>query len=195
MEFNSMHDRIVDIFRTPSALLLPWFSFLASLLLFWSLVHSVGVVGVERKRAALENDWASARQLVMQHREATQARKNLSQVWAILPAERDFSPLALGISEEAKRDHVTLPALSYKTEATVVAHTSKGILQGAMSGRYEDLRRFIYDLETAEEMLLIEDLELARAGSTQDEMLTFNIKIATYLRADASKPAVQELAR
>ena len=32
-----------------------------------------------------------------------------SGVWAMLPAERDFSPLALGISEEAKRDRVTTP--------------------------------------------------------------------------------------
>ena len=195
MEFSSMHDRIAAMFRTPFAPLLPWLCVLASLLLFWSLVHTVGVVGAERKRAALENDWASARQLLMQHREATQARKDLNQVWATLPAERDFSPLALGISEEAKRDHVTLPALSYKTEATVVTHTSKGLLQGAMSGRYEDLRRFIYDLETAEEMLLIEDLELARAGSTQDDILTFNIKVATYLRADPGKPVVQEIAK
>ena len=65
----------------------------------------------------------------------------------MLPAERDFTPLALGISDEAKRDRVTLPALSYKTEPTLVANTSKGLLQGPMTGRYEDLRRFIYGLD------------------------------------------------
>jgi Tfp pilus assembly protein PilO len=77
-----------------------------------------------------------------------------------------------------------LPALSYKTEPTLVANTSKGLLQGSMSGRYEDLRRFIYDLETAEELLFIEDLELTQSGSAQDHLLTFKIKIATYLRAE-----------
>ena len=103
--------------------------------------------------------------------------------------------MALGISEEAKRDRVTLPALSYKTEPTLVAHTSKGLLQGSMSGRYEDLRRFIYDLETAEELLFIEDLELARSGGAQYQTLTFNIKIATYLRAEAPNPVVPELVK
>lgn len=60
-----------------------------------------------------------------------------------------------------------------------------------MTGRYEDLRRFIYDLETAEELLFIEDLELSRNDSPRDQGLTFNIKIATYLRADSGKPAAQ----
>jgi Tfp pilus assembly protein PilO len=76
-----------------------------------------------------------------------------------------------------------------------VGHTSKGVLQGSMSGRYEDLRRFIYDLETAEELLFIEDLELSRSVGHQDQNLTFNIKIATYLRGDSSKIASPEPAK
>jgi Tfp pilus assembly protein PilO len=108
-----------------------------------------------------------------------------------LPVERDFAPLALGITEEAKRNRVILPALSYKTESTPVANTSKGVLQGTMTGRYEDLRRFLYDVETAEELVYIEDLELVHSDSQQDKTLTFNIKIATYLRGDPVKPVVQ----
>jgi hypothetical protein len=85
---------------------------------------------------------------------------------------------------------VTLPALSYKTESTPVLNTSKGVLQGTMSGRYEDLRRFIYDIETADELVYIEDVDLV-LSATQQDSLTFNIKIITYLRGDVSKPAVQ----
>ena len=44
-------------------------------------------------------------------------------------------------------------------------------------------------------MLFIEDLELARSGGVQDQALTFNIKIATYLRAEAGKSALQEPAK
>jgi hypothetical protein len=108
-----------------------------------------------------------------------------------LPAEQDFAPLALGITEEAKRDRVILPALSYKTESTPAANTSKGVLQGTMTGRYEDLRRFLYDVETAEELVYIEDLELVPSGNLQDHTLTFNIKIATYLRGEPGKATVQ----
>jgi len=190
-----MRDRLVLVLQQPFAPLLPWVGIALVLLLVLSIVHDVGVVGAELKQDRLESEWTNARQRLMHHREARKATKDLSQVWAVLPAERDFAPLALGISEEAKRDRVVLPALSYKTEPTLVANTSKGVLQGSMSGRYEDLRRFIYDLETAEELLFIEDLELSRSGSAQDRTLTFAIKIATYLRADAAKPAEQAAAR
>lgn len=190
-----MRDRFLLLFQQPFAPLLPWVGIASGLLFALSLAHDVGVVGAELKRERLEKEWISTRKLLLHHREAIQARKDLSQVWAVLPAERDFTPLALGISDEAKRDRVTLPALSSKTEPTLVPNTSKGLLQGAMSGRYEDLRRFIYDLETAEELLFIEDLELVRSVSAQDQTLTFNIKIATYLRAEADKPAVQEIVK
>jgi Tfp pilus assembly protein PilO len=60
-----------------------------------------------------------------------------------------------------------------------------------MTGRYEDLRRFLYDVETAEELVYIEDLELVRSDTHQSQMLTFDIKIATYLRGEPSNPAIQ----
>ena len=53
-----------------------------------------------------------------------------------------------------------------------------------MTGHYEDLRRFLYNLESAEELLFIEDLNLVRSGNVQDHQLTFNIRISTYLRGE-----------
>ncbi len=185
-----MEDRLQRMLSEPYAPLLPWVGLVALLLAGLTLVNTFGVRGVEDHRIQSEKEWGAARQVLAQHREARKARKDVSQVWAVLPVERDFAPLALGITDEAKHDHVMLPALSYKTEATTVVNTSKGILQGAMTGRYEDLRRFIYDLETAEELLFIEDLELASASAPRDQQLTFNIKIATYLRGEPVKSAL-----
>ena len=142
-----MSDRLRQIISAPYAPLLPWAGLAMLLLAGLIVLNRYGVQGVESRRALAESEWGKARYMLVQHREARKARKDLSQVWAVLPVERDFAPLALGISEEAKRDHVTLPALSYKTESTTVANTSKGVLQGSMTGRYEDLRRFIYDLD------------------------------------------------
>ena len=184
-----MTERLQHLLQSPFAPLLPWVGVALILTVALGLVDRFGVQAMEEHRVALEKEWGAARQMLVQHREARKARQDVNEVWAVLPVERDFAPLALGISEEAKQDHVTLPGLSYKTETTTVANTSKGVLQGAMSGRYEDLRRFIYDLETAEELLFIEDLELASTASPRDQQLTFNIKIATYLRAEAVKPA------
>jgi Tfp pilus assembly protein PilO len=80
-----------------------------------------------------------------------------------------------------------LPALSYRTERTEIPDATKAILQGTVTGRYEDLRKFLYNLETAQELLFIEDLNLVRSGNLQDPTLTFNIRIATYLRGGPAK--------
>ena len=60
---------------------------------------------------------------------------------------------------------------------------------GTMSGRYEDLRRFLYDIETADELVYIEDVDLV-PSVTHSDTLTFNIKIVTYLRGEVEKPAI-----
>lgn len=185
-----MKDRLLFLWQHPFAPLLPWAGVALSLLFILVLVQDLGVAGLQANRERLENEWAVTRQALLYHREARKAKKDLSLVWAGLLAERDFNSLALGITDEAKRDRVTLPTLSYKTEPTLVSNTSKGSLQGPMTGRYEDLRRFIYGLETAEEFLFIEDLDLTRSGSAQDAPLTFNIRIATYLRGDTEKSSL-----
>jgi Tfp pilus assembly protein PilO len=158
------------------------------LLLLWA-VTSFGRESAEHTKAQLATQWAQVRKEHQHHQAARRAKVELAQVWAALPEERDFAPLALGITEEAKRNQVTLPALSYKTESTPVADTTKGVLQGTMSGRYEDLRRFLYDIETADELVYIEDLDLVPSATQQDH-LTFNIKIVTYLRGETVKPPV-----
>lgn len=188
-----MRERLIALLQHPFAPLLPWGGIAIGLFVALIFVQYIGLADLQAKRQRVEAEWGTARQSLVHHREARKAAKDLTQVWVLLPSERDFGPLALGISDEAKREGVVLPALSYKTEPTTVAHTTKGLLQGSMSGRYEDLRRFIHDLETADELLFIEDLELNRAGSLQTAALTFNIKIATYLRADREKRNIQEI--
>jgi len=182
-----MKHRLLFLWQHPFAPLIPWAGVALGLLFVLFLVQNLGVTTAQANRERLENEWSATRQALMYHREARKAKNDLSQVWAVLPAERDFTRLALRISDDAKQSRVTLPALSYKTEPTLLVNTSKGLLQGPMTGRYEDFRRFIYSLETAEDFLFIEDLELTRSGGAHDALLTFNIRIATYLRGDTGK--------
>ena len=180
---------LVEQLRQPYGPLLPQAAVVLILLLVLWAVKSLGVEAAEQSRSSLTTEWARVRKEHQHHQAALRAKQDLAQVWAALPEERDFAPLALGITEEAKRNHVTLPALSYKTESTAVLHTSKGLLQGTMSGRYEDLRRFLYDIETADELVYIEDVDLVPSATQQDN-LTFNVKIVTYLRNEPQKPTV-----
>ena len=51
-----------------------------------------------------------------------------------------------------------------------------------LSGEYRNIRRFIHDLETAPEFLVLENVELSQ-GESETSGLKVNVQIATYYRA------------
>ena len=112
---------LVEHLRKPHGILIRPAGAVCLLLAALWAVNSLGLQSAEQRRAELSAQWAQARKEHQQHQAARRAKQDLAQVWAALPEERDFAPLALGITEEAKQNHVTLPALSYKTESTPVA--------------------------------------------------------------------------
>ncbi|WP_447602530.1 hypothetical protein [Nitrospira sp. Nam80] len=187
-----MTGRLHDYLRQPYAPLFPFLGAAAVLALAAYLIHTAVLEPADRKRQELQAAWVSARLQLARHKEALKTKEDLRQVWAVFPLVRDFAPLALGVTEEAKRDRITLPALSYKTEKTEIPDATKAILQGIVTGHYEDLRKFLFNLETAQELLFIEDLNLVRSGNLQDPTLTFNIRIATYLRGEPTQVLILE---
>ena len=51
-----------------------------------------------------------------------------------------------------------------------------------LAGEYEDVRQFIYELETAREFILIEEVILSQ-GDESDEELVLTLGVSTYYRA------------
>lgn len=51
----------------------------------------------------------------------------------------------------------------------------------ALSGEYRNIRRFIHELETAPEFLVLENVELSQS-ETENRGLNVNVQIATYYR-------------
>jgi len=182
-----MIKRLPEYLRKPYAPLFPCAAFAGLLLVAAYLLHAAVLEQADQERQQLQASWVSARLQLARHQESMKIKEDLRQVWAVFPLVRDFAPLALGVTEEAKRDHIALPALSYKTERTAIPDATKAILTGTVTGRYEDLRKFLYNLETAQELLFIEDLNLIRSGNLQDPTLTFNIRISTYLRGEPAQ--------
>src|SRR5688572_5562509 len=135
--------------RQPYAPLFPLLGLSVMVLIAWCVVHTTALDSAEHQKQELQSAWDKARQQFARHKDAMRAKEGLRQVWDVFPLVRDFAPLALGITEEAKRDHITLPALSYKTERTPIPDATKAVLQGAVTGHYGDVRRFLYNLESA----------------------------------------------
>jgi hypothetical protein len=52
-----------------------------------------------------------------------------------------------------------------------------------LEGEYRNVRRFIHDLETAPEFVVIEDVALAE-GTDSDAPLTLTLQLATFFRSE-----------
>ena len=50
-------------------------------------------------------------------------------------------------------------------------------------GDYRNIRRFIHDLETSPEFLVLENVALSQ-GQERDQRLNVMVKVATYFRAE-----------
>jgi Tfp pilus assembly protein PilO len=52
-----------------------------------------------------------------------------------------------------------------------------------VSGEYRDIRQFIYDLETASEFIVVENVALSAQGTEGGGPLRLDLRVATYFRA------------
>jgi len=181
-------ETLARMLKEPFAPLLPVGAVTGLLLLVWFAVHSWLVVPAQDRAAQLESEWAAARQSLMQRQEAKLTHRELGKFLERLPHSGEFAPLALAISEQAAHFGVKLPALSYRMDRPEAGLATKAFLQGTATGRYEDLRRFIYHLETFQQLLFIEDLSVVRTSSRVGDAVSLNIQIATYLRGGPAPP-------
>lgn len=182
MSLISERTGLAQVFNSPHAPLLPLLGVVMLFMVVWIGVHLFLVLPAQQRVMSLEKDWMTARARLIQHKQAKRILQELTHVMKQFPVKEDFIPLALGITDEAKNNQVHLPSLSYRVEPSTGGVASKGVFQGAVKGRYQDLRRFIHQLETAEELLFIEDLDVVPAGGRKNDLVTFRMRIATYLR-------------
>ncbi len=175
--------------RTPYGPVILWIAVAGVLGAALVVVRLLMVAHAQDRFARAEAEWMAARQRIAQRLDAKQARRNLTVVLNALPGHRDFAQLPLALSEVARRDRVAMPDLSYSLEKAPAAGFTKAVLRGSVSGRYEDLRRFIHHLETADGFLFVEDLDVSHRGTNKDEMVTFHISVSTYVREGAPQRA------
>ncbi len=179
------------LLRQPIVPLFPTIALVMCLLAILGGIHLLFVMPAQDRVGRLQSEWKDARQRFVQHAEAKRTLQDLAEVLRIIPAKQGFVPLALGITEEAKRNNVKLPSLSYRVETPSGKLATKAIFEGSATGRYEDLRRFIRELELAQELLFIEDLDVVRADTQRERKVTFKMRIATYLRPEPGAPTRQ----
>ena len=136
-------------------------------------------------REAAERDLASANALVDGQRHAAEdiATFYSKVLPASLPAARQLT-------------YATLPALArranvrYQGSQTSIDENFKSErvghlkIQMALQGEWEDVRRFIFELEAASSFVVIDDVTLAQ--NDPDQPITLTLQLSTYYRVGAN---------
>jgi hypothetical protein len=78
--------------------------------------------------------------------------------------------------------HVKPAGQHFDTQQAQGSELSKYIATVVLIGEYRNIRRLIYELETAPEFLILENLALSQGGD-REQGLNVSVTIATYYRA------------
>lgn len=150
--------------------------------------------GAADRAVAASNNLAAAQKELTQARELVEnkarADEELSAFYQkVLPAN---------LTEARRMTYAPLAALArrtnvrYEARATTVGEAEGESTLGRMAirmvlqGEYRDIRRFIYELETAPEFVIIDNVTLTEGNS--DEPQTLTIALSTYYRPEANGP-------
>jgi Tfp pilus assembly protein PilO len=174
--------------------LIPWLVLAAVCGVAWAATRLLLLGPAEDHLSRVEAERVAVRHQVSRRQQAKETVKDLTRLLALLPTQRDFAELPQTISEQASHSGVILPSLTYSLEKPE-GPARKALLKGPVTGRYEDLRRFIYNLESGNRLVFIEDLDVTRSVKSERdfqarEAITFRLQMSTYVRKNpASLPA------
>jgi Tfp pilus assembly protein PilO len=157
------------------------------------LGRSVAAAEAEAQNAAMS--LVSARQLERQARNATTSRdraeKELRQFHTgILP--KDFAVAAKTTNrwlQQAARDAgLEYRGANFAWEAVRESPLSRAWSDVTLRGRYADIRRFLHAVESADEFLVVERLELAQPTmSAAEGMLEVSLLVPTFFVTEPAR--------
>ena len=86
------------------------------------------------------------------------------------------------IDQLLKAAHVTRKQRAFDDSREQDSTLGKLSMNISLVGQYRDIRRFIYDLETAPEFLILENVVVSQ-GAENESGLNVDVKVSTYFRA------------
>src|SRR5829696_4639323 len=129
-----------------------------------------------------KRDYSNARQTVTGK---TQADAELAKFYKdVLPPDLSGARRItyLRIPQLAQRTNLRLETQSSAPSLLRGGDLGKLTQQAVLRGEYRDIRRFIHQLETAPEFLVLERVELSQNENDTDKGITVTIQVATYFR-------------
>jgi Tfp pilus assembly protein PilO len=117
------------------------------------------------------------------------AEKELARFYTdVLPTSFDAARKTTNIwMQEAARDAgLQFKGLHFDWEPVRDSRLSRAFSKVTLQGRYPNIRKFLYSLETAKEFIIVERVELAEPSQAANGVLQLSLTISTYY---VSKPS------
>lgn len=168
-----------------------------ALLLLVVLPLSRGVAATETAAQNAALSLASARQMERQARSATASReradRELTQFYSgILPdsfavAERTANRW---LAQAARESGLEYRGANFAWEQVRESSLSRAYSNATLRGRYADIRRFLHAVETADEFLVVERLELGQSSTTtagNSSLLEVSLLVSTFFVTESPR--------
>ncbi|MHC1697055.1 MAG: type 4a pilus biogenesis protein PilO [Geobacteraceae bacterium] len=111
-------------------------------------------------------------------------KRDLEKLRAMIPAKRQFAPLLAEIMDDAAKCHVSSDSLTYKPEYLSQKNLLVYHISLSVSGRYADIRCYLYKIQTRKELVVI-DAVLLKNEDPYAENVSMDLTLTTYLRDGA----------
>ena len=133
--------------------------------------------------ANARKDHAAARATVTGKDSADEELKKFYS--AVLPMDHSQARRVMfKVSELARKANLRIGRSQMKVSQDRDSSLGKLTNDQTLSGQYRDIRQFIYDLETAPEFLVLENVALSSQGAEGGSgALRLDVRVATYFRA------------
>ena len=145
------------------------------------------VAGDEKRATAVKMQLAEAQRLqrLANDTRASQARadQELKQFYSeVLPASHANARnlLYLELRNIGRQNGLSFTSGSFESEAVEESSLMRMSLNVSLNGDYANIRRFLYDLETAEEFFIVESVKLGPSTRREGGSLEVVLAVTTY---------------
>jgi Tfp pilus assembly protein PilO len=139
------------------------------------------VLRISHDRAELNAGEAKSIELRMRHAEAAVFKAQKPLIAGLLtgiPEQKDMPLLVKELEQMAKRLHLAVAAINYEIPRRESGELAMLSFSFPVEGRYPDIKRFIYEVETSGRLIGIQDVKL----DSEKGRVKMQLKLMTYVR-------------
>lgn len=140
------------------------------------------IAGQEEKIASLEDRAALLKAAVSGRGDSSWVKKaRMVEFMSGVPTQNELAAVLRQVFDAARDNNLKVPEGDYSAEPAKDGRLSKYTFTLPVEGKYSDVKRFIYELETSDMPIAIDELTLTK-GKEESRQLSLNIRISVLYR-------------